>query len=241
VVGEGEALMLVARAFTRGLAYLAALAALLLVPAGLLGTWAWPRAWVFLALYGALAVVGSVALAAFRPESFRVRMQGLVAEKTKKQPLIDAVGTVVFMAYLAAWVAFMPLDVFRLRLLPQPPLWLSAVGAVACLGGAAVALLAVAQNRFAAPTVQDQSASGQEVVDTGLYGLIRHPLYAGNLLSWAGAALWLGSTAALTGVIGLGLFTAARIAVEEVELRRTLPGYGAYASRVRARLIPFVV
>jgi protein-S-isoprenylcysteine O-methyltransferase Ste14 len=102
-------------------------------------------------------------------------------------------------------------------------------------------MLAVAQNRYAAPTVQDQSGLGQEVVDTGLYGLIRHPLYAGNLLSWAGASLWLGSTAALLGVLGLVLFTVARIAVEEAELRRTLPGYEAYARRVRARLIPFLV
>jgi protein-S-isoprenylcysteine O-methyltransferase Ste14 len=225
------------------LTFVAVLAVLLLVPAGFApgGTWLWSRAWGFLAVYGAIAVVGYAALAVLRPASFDVRMQGVVAKKAQKQPLIDAVGATIFMAYMAAWLAFIPLDVFWLHLAPPPPLALSLAGVLATVAGVAVTFVAVAQNQFAAPTVQDQSARDQSVVDTGLYGVIRHPLYAGNLLSYAGVALWLGSYVALAGVLVILLFTVARILVEEAYLRANLPGYADYARRVRSRLIPFVI
>jgi protein-S-isoprenylcysteine O-methyltransferase Ste14 len=235
--------MLMVRAVVAGLVWVVVMAGLLLIPAARLSEtgWRWPAALAFLAVYGGVSVLGTVMLAIFRPASFKVRMQGLVAKREQKQPLIDAVGTLAYVAYLAAWIVFIPFDVFRLHLLAAPSGWLRIVGGLAGLIGLAVGILAVAQNEFAAPTVQDQSSSGQRVVDHGLYGVIRHPLYAGNLLTFAGMALWLGSTAALVGTLGLVLFTAARIAVEEQELRRTLAGYDDYARRVRSRLIPFVI
>ncbi|MET0271738.1 MAG: isoprenylcysteine carboxylmethyltransferase family protein [Phenylobacterium sp.] len=233
--------MRILKSLLASLSFVAVLALLLLVPAGLApgGTWAWPRAWGFLAGYGGAAIVGYAALAALRPASFDVRMQGLVARKAKKQPLIDAVGGVIFTLYLAAWMAFIPLDVFWLRLLPAPPPPVAALGAAVSMTGVAIAFLAVAQNQFAAPTVQ--SEADQTVIDTGLYGVIRHPLYTGNLLSFAGMAVWLGSYAALAGVVGIALFTVARMAVEEAYLRENLPGYVDYARRVRSRLIPYVL
>ena len=145
------------------------------------------------------------------------------------------------MLFLLAWVAFIPFDVFALRLLPPPPALLSDLGLGLSVAGVAISQLAVAQNRFAAPTVQDQTATGQYVVDRGLYALIPHPLYAGNLMLFAGMILWLGSTAALAGLPVMVAFTYARIALEERELVARLPAYGDYARRVRSRLIPFVL
>ncbi|MDB5443502.1 MAG: Isoprenylcysteine carboxyl methyltransferase [Phenylobacterium sp.] len=96
-------------------------AAVLLLTAGLsAGAWAWPQAWAFLAVDGGLSMAGSAALALARPASFQVRQQGLVAKKQQKQPLIDAAGLIVYVAFTLAWFAFIPLDVFRLRLLPPP-------------------------------------------------------------------------------------------------------------------------
>ncbi|WP_374470561.1 isoprenylcysteine carboxylmethyltransferase family protein [Phenylobacterium sp.] len=235
--------MRVIKSLVASVIYVAILAGLLLVPAGLApgGSWRWPAGWLFLAAYGGLAAVGYVLIAVYRPASFDVRQQGVIAEKGRKQPRLDAVGSLIYAVYLAGWAVFIPLDVFWLRLLPEPAWPLRLVGLTAVAVGSAVALLAVAQNRFAAPTVQDQLADGQRVVDSGLYGVVRHPLYAGNLLSFAGAALWLGSTAALAGVLVMVGFTLARMHIEEAWLRSNLPGYEDYARRVRARLVPFVI
>jgi protein-S-isoprenylcysteine O-methyltransferase Ste14 len=218
-------------------------ALLLLVPAGLTpgGTWIWPRAWALLAAVGLVSGMGSAWLAVYRPANFAMRQQGLLARKDQRQPLIDAVGLVAYVAYLIGWLAFIPLDVFTLRLLAPPSPAVSAAGALAGLSGLVVTQLAVAQNRFATPTIHDQSADGQRVIDTGLYAWIRHPLYAGNLLVFAGVALWLGSTAAAAGVLVMLVATLARIVIEERHLRAALPHYADYARRVRGRLVPFIL
>jgi protein-S-isoprenylcysteine O-methyltransferase Ste14 len=215
---------------------------LLLAPAGMVsGVWAWPRAWGFLATFGVLSLAGSVTLAVAAPASFKVRQQGIFAAKAKRQPLIDAVGSVFYALYMTAWFAFIPIDVFRLRLLPPPGPAISAVGAAATIAGVVVAYAAIAQNRFAAPTIHDQRPDGQQVIDTGLYAVVRHPFYAGMLLIYAGAALWLGSYAALIGASGFLVMTLARIVIEEAYLRESLPAYAGYARRVRGRLIPYLL
>jgi protein-S-isoprenylcysteine O-methyltransferase Ste14 len=76
------------------------------------------------------------------------------------------------------------------------------------------------------------------VVDSGIYSVVRHPMYAGNPLVNVGLSLWLGSyTAALFAAIPLGLLIV-RIGLEERFLRRELPGYREYAARVPYRLVP---
>jgi len=226
-----------------GVMMVAPIAALLLLPAGLLpgGTWLWGRALSFLGVYGAICVGSNAALAVMRPAHLRVRQQGVVARKDQKQPLIDAVGAAIMVAYALAWVAFMPLDVFQLHLLPAPGPVATAIAGVCAVVGAALTPLAVWQNEFATPNVQDQSDRGQRVIDTGIYGVIRHPIYAGNLLLFGGMAVWLGSWTAFAGVAVLLLATVGRIIIEEGQLRASLPGYADYARRVRGRLIPFVL
>ena len=223
----------------RGLTTAVSMAALLLIPAALAPQHEqiWARALLLTAVFAVIAIGGDMALAAFRPASFEVRR----GRKTRGQPWIDVIGLLAYLAYLLAWLVFVPLDAGGLHLLPAPPDWLSILGGVAVIVGGCVSKLAVWQNRFASPNIEDQSDRGQQVVDTGLYGLIRHPLYAGNLLLFAGIALWMGSTAALIGVSVHLAATLARIGVEERFLKVHLPAYGAYASRVRARLVPFLI
>jgi protein-S-isoprenylcysteine O-methyltransferase Ste14 len=219
-------------------------AGLLLIPAGLMpgGTWIWSRGLELVGLFTLVTAAGNVALACLRPEHFQVRRQSVVASKEKRQPLLDAVGSAGLLAFGAAWLVFIPIDVFGLRLLPAPSALISAVGGVCAVIGAALTPLAVWENRFATPNVQDQSRQGQHVVDTGVYSLIRHPIYAGNLLLAGGAPLWLGSyAAAAVGAGVLLVMTVGRIVIEEAHLRANVPGYADYARRVRGRLIPFVL
>jgi len=230
------------KGFLSPLPFVAIAAALLLLTAGLgAGVWSWPSAWVFLAFYGGVSMVGYGLLAVLRPESYAVRQQGMVAKAEKKQPLIDALGLIAYAVWMAAWFAFIPLDVFRLKLLAPPPQGVQWAGLAAVIAGLAISHLAIAQNRYAAPTIHDQSGEGQRVIDTGLYGLVRHPLYAGLLLVYTGAALWLGSTAAAIASAGFLVMTLARIVIEERWLREHLPDYAAYANRVRGRLIPYLL
>jgi protein-S-isoprenylcysteine O-methyltransferase Ste14 len=216
-------------------------AALVLIPAGLMpgGTWLWLHGLAFAVAYVATYAIAGGLLAAFRPASLKVRRQKLVSEPQKKQPAIDAVGSVFLVVYWLAWLVFIPLDVVRLHLLPAPSPAVQAIGGVALLAGLILPQLAIWQNEFAAPNVQAQT--GQRVVDTGVYSLVRHPIYAGHLLLYGGAALWLGSTAAFAGVSVMLVMTVGRILIEERYLLANLPGYAAYAARVRARLIPFLV
>lgn len=223
------------------LSMVAVIALLLLLPAALTPNGAvWPRAWSALAVIGVVTALSTVAMAVLLPEHFAMRQQGPFAGKERGQPWIDAAGLIAYILYLAAWVAFIPIDVFVLELLAPPGPLVSAAGGVAGVAGLMVTQLAVAQNRFATPTIHDQSAQGQRVVDTGLYGWVRHPLYAGNLVFFAGLALWLGSTAAFVGVVVQLAFTLARIAIEERHLQASLPDYVTYAKRVRGRLIPYI-
>lgn len=234
--------MAVVKGLLSPLPVILAVATVLLLTAGVsAGAWAWPRAWVFLAVYGGLSMAGSAALAVARPASFEVRQQGLVADRAKKQPLIDVLGLIAYVAFALSWLAFIALDVFRLRLLPPPGWTISAGGLGAVIAGIAVGYVAFGQNQFAAPTIHDQSEGGQRVIDTGLYGLVRHPFYAGMLLVYVGAPLWLGSYAATIGATGFLVMTLARIVYEEAYLRDQLPDYAAYASRVRSRLIPYLL
>jgi len=215
---------------------------LLLGPAALLGAWRWPAGWAYVGGYAGLQLAANLALALWRPAHFRVRQQGVVAARGKQQPLVDAIGSAVLVGFALAWTAFIPLDVVRLHLIPSPPPWVTWAGAVAAVAGFALTTLAVCKNRFATPNVQDQSASGQQVVTTGVYGVVRHPIYLGYFLQIGGQALWLGSVAA--AAIGIGVYLAAtlgRIRIEERDLRARLPAYDGYARRVRGRLIPFVL
>jgi len=94
------------------------------------------------------------------------------------------------------------------------------------------------ENSFAAPVVRLQTERGQHVIDSGPYSLVRHPMYASALLYLAGIPLLLGSW---FGLFAVPLFIAGlapRAVAEERLLRRELPGYADYMTRVRFRLIP---
>jgi protein-S-isoprenylcysteine O-methyltransferase Ste14 len=206
----------------------------LFVPAGTLDWW---RAWVFLGVVFVGAVASTVVL-------FRVN-KDLLAERFKPpvqkgQPLADKIVTVLLLTAFIGVIVFIPLDVFRFHLLPGPGPLISSLGLVLFIAGWWVMTLALRENAFAAPVVKHQEERQQRVIDSGVYGVVRHPMYAGAVLLLVGMPLWLESyAAAMLASVPIGTLVV-RILIEEQFLRRELAGYDAYTQRIRYRLIPFL-
>jgi protein-S-isoprenylcysteine O-methyltransferase Ste14 len=201
------------------------------------GTLAWWRAWV---LVGVIALASVVTTLTVFPGN-----QGLIDERFKPpiQPGQPRADRVVLLALLVTFVGsavFIPFDVFDLHLFRLPDPLISLAGLVLFLAGWLLTTLALRTNPFAASVVRHQTERGQRVVDTGVYAVVRHPMYASGVLLLEGMPLWLGSWAgALLALVPIGIL-ARRIVIEERFLREELEGYRDYIERVRYRVIPFV-
>ncbi len=226
--------MLIVKGLVVGMLQVALLAALLFIPAWTLN---WPRAIQFLVVYCVAKQSSVVFLAIAAPASLEARLE---APAAKSQPMADRVALAFLLLAMLGSFLLIPFDVFHLHLLPAPSLAASVFGAALCVAGFGVVAVALYQNEFATPTVRDQSERGHALVDTGLYGHIRHPFYAGALVLGAGIALWLESYASVISLLVVVAALVARIKVEEESLREALPGYIEYMGEVRHRLIPFI-
>ena len=98
----------------------------------------------------------------------------------------------------------------------------------------------LAANSFAASTIEVQAERGQQVISTGPYAVVRHPMYAYAIILILGAPLLLGSLWGLAGLVVLLPLLGARALGEETLLREGLRGYADYADKVRFRLVPGV-
>ena len=207
---------------------------LLFLPAGTLHWW---RAWVFLAV---TLIVTAAAVWSIFPDN-----AGLLSERSrgviqKGQPLWDRILVILLVVSYVGQIVFIPLDVFRFHLMPKPGGIVSFLGLALYAVGWWIVTLALKVNPFAVPVVRLQEERHQRVIDTGIYAVVRHPMYAGFIPMTVGPALWLGSyAAALVAIVPIAVL-AVRSVFEERFLERELKGYDAYTQKVRYRLIPFV-
>ena len=200
------------------------------------GTLDWWRAWVLLAVL--LVVRGITAVAVYRvnPELLRERARLPIH---RDQPWTDRLLLLALVSTgFLALPALAALDVYRWHLLPRPQPVLSILGLLLFALGWGIKGFALRANAFAAVVVRVQHERHHAVVDTGVYGIVRHPFYAGTPLVLVGLALWLESSgAALFAVVPTALMVM-RLGLEERFLRRELPGYSEYTVRVPYRLLP---
>jgi protein-S-isoprenylcysteine O-methyltransferase Ste14 len=199
------------------------------------GTWNWWRAWVIVggSFLGAVAAIASLAR----------EHRGLLEERMKLpiqkgQPLADKIITVFLLSTFFGMLVISSLDVFRFHLMRRPGALVSFLGLALAVLGWWIAYLALRENAFAAVVVKHSEGRHQRVIGTGVYSVVRHPMYAGGALLSVGIPLWLESyPGALIGLVAVAAL-AARSVLEERFLKRELAGYGAYAEKVRYRLIP---
>ncbi|MDD5037403.1 MAG: isoprenylcysteine carboxylmethyltransferase family protein [Methylococcaceae bacterium] len=212
----------------------ATFASLLLLPAG---TSHWWRVWVFLGVVLIGEVASTISLYRDRKELLNERFKSLIQEG---QPLADKIIVILILVAFCGAITFIPLDVFRFHLLEKPGTVISSLGLAFFVVGWWITILALRENKFAVPVVRYQKERRHRVVDSGVYGMVRHPMYAGAVLLEIGMPLWLESYAAtLLASVPIGLVVV-RILIEERLLRKELAGYDDYTARVRYRLVPFI-
>ena len=202
----------------------------LFVPAGTVDYW---QAWVFIAVFLTATMVPSAYLAVRNPAALARRMKAGPAAETRPTQRIIMSATVLLV--IAALVVSALDHRFGWS---SVPLWLIVAGDVLVVGGLVLSQLVVVQNSYAAATITVEA--DQPLVSTGLYGVVRHPMYLGALIMMVGMPPALDSLWGLVVVAVALPVLAARILDEEKMLRQELPGYPEYASRVRKRLVPGV-
>ena len=200
------------------------------------GTLRWWRAWVLLAVLLAERVATAVAVYRVNPDSLRDRAK---PPFHPDQPWADRL--LLFGVIMTGFVCLpivAGIDVTRWHILPRPVPLIGSFGLFLFAIGWAIKGIALRANAFATSVVRLQRERAHAVADTGVYGIVRHPFYAGTPLVLVGLSLWLESYAAALSAIVPISFLLMRISLEERFLRRELPGYEEYSARVRFRLIP---
>ena len=214
--------------------YLAAWPSLMFL---LAGDARWLEGWLFAGWF--LALSGGVILWLYHKDpallAERYRRPGSGGQKRGDEKIVVALAV-----GFAAWIAVMPLDVRRLGWTPPLPLGVKAAGGVLLLASAFFLFRAFHDNSFLSPLVRIQTERRQQVVSTGVYSVVRHPMYLGAVLMFWGAPLLLGSLFGLVPGVAMTLLLAYRSVGEERLLASELEGYAEYRKKVRYRLVPFV-
>jgi len=203
----------------------------------LAGNWRWVEGWLFALWF--------VAMLEFNIIYLYWKDPALLAERTKapgtgNQQSWDKYLMVAILVIALLWLVVLPLDAERFHWSPSFPLWLKILGGVALLPAWYLIERTTMENTFLSAQVRIQGERQQQVITTGVYGLVRHPLYLGCALMMLGAPLLIGSVyGLLISALGL-LLLVGRIMGEERMLLEELDGYAAYRKKVKYRLIPFV-
>ena len=206
---------------------LALLGVLLFLPAW---TWNYPNGWLFLALLFVPMLIMGLVMILRAPELLAKRLDG--REKEKAQKGVLALSGLLFpLAFILS-----ALD-FRFGW-SRVPTWCVIVCSVLFLLGYGIYAEVMRENAYLSRTVEVQE--GQRVIDTGLYGVVRHPMYLATLLMFLPIPLILGSFWGLCVMAIYPALIVVRILDEERVLTEGLEGYAAYRKKVKYRLIPFV-
>ena len=200
---------------------------LIFLPAG---TLAYAQGWLLMGLlFGPMLVAGFVMLAK-SPAFLKKRLDAKEKQATQK-------GVVGFsgLMFVAGFVVA-GLD-FRFGW-SDVPTWVIVTASVLFLVSYGLYAEVMRENAYLSRTIKVEE--GQKVVDTGLYGIVRHPMYAATILLFLMMPLVLGSWYALIVFGFYPLIIVIRLRDEETLLTRELPGYEAYKQKVKYRIIPFI-
>ena len=200
---------------------------LLFLPAG---TFVWRQAWLLLGILFVPMFIAGLIMMKRAPDLLRKRLNVKEEEKEQKNVIVLS-GLMFLAAFIVAGLNFR----FRWIVLP---VWVSWAAAVLFLLAYVLYAEVLRENFFLSRTVEVQE--NQKVVDTGLYGIVRHPMYMTTLLLFLSMPLVLGSVISFVIMLLYIPIIAKRIRNEEQVLEGGLEGYAEYKKRIRYKVIPFV-
>ena len=206
---------------------LALVMVLLFLPAG---TLRYPQAWLLIGILFVPMFIAGLFMMAKAPELLKKRLNAKESETEQRQVIIMS-GVMFLAAFISAGLSFR----FRILMLPFS---VSMIAAVVFLAAYALYAEVLRENAYLSRTIEVQKE--QKVIDTGLYSMVRHPMYMATVLLFLMMPLVLGSVISFVIMLCYIPIIVKRIRNEEQVLEKGLPGYAEYMKRVRYRLLPFI-
>ena len=206
---------------------LGTIATLLFAPAG---TFAFPGAWRLLMLLFIPMIIMEVALLIWAPETLSRRLRSK-EERVKQKGVVALSGLLFVASFILAGLDFR----FGWSSLPNWALWTSSIVFLLSYGMYAEVMR---ENEWLSRSIEVME--GQKVVSTGLYGIVRHPMYTATILMFLAMPLVMESWWAFLVMLPYVIAIVTRIKDEEILLTKELEGYQEYKAKVRWKLIPYI-
>ena len=218
---------LLLKAFAKFILGLLIASALLFIPAGSLN---YLNAWLFIGLLFVPILIVGIVLFIKSPELLKKRLNNKEKENTQKFVVIFS-GLLLILGFIIAGLDFR----FSWSKIPT---WITIIGSVILLVSYVLYAEVLRENAYLSRTVEIQK--DQKVIDSGLYGIVRHPMYAATLWLFLAIPIVLGSWYSLICFFPYIAILFVRIRNEEKVLEDGLDGYAEYKKRVKYRIIPFI-
>jgi len=215
------------RAISRFAAGLLLVSGLLFIPAG---TWDYPQGWLLIGILFVPMFIAGLVMMKKNPELLKKRLNVTEGESEQRRVILFS-GLMFLGAFISAGLSF------RYGLL-MFPFSMSIIAAILFLAAYALYAEVLRENTYLSRTVEVQE--DQKVIDTGLYGIVRHPMYMATIVLFLTMPLVLGSMLSFVIMLFYIPIIVKRIRNEEIVLENGLPGYVEYMAKVKYRLIPFL-
>jgi len=200
---------------------------ILFLPAGTFKYW---QGWILIGILFVPMFVAGLILMKKNPELLKKRLNA--KEEEKEQKIVILLSGIMFLAaFIVAGLNFR----FSWIVLPM---WATYIATAVFLGAYALYAEVLRENEYLSRTIEVQK--DQKVVDTGLYGVVRHPMYMTTLLLFLAMPMVLGSVISFAIMLLYVPIIVMRIRNEEKVLAKGLPGYEEYMKKVKYRIIPFI-
>ena len=225
--GEKMDRQLLVQALVKVTAGIVLLGALIFGPAG---TFHFPGGWLLMGTLFIPMIIAGFVMMAKAPGLLRKRLNMKEREAEQREVILWS-GIMFLAAFISAGLSFR----FHVLMLP---FGVSITAAVLFLIGYALYAEVLRENEYLSRTVEVQE--GQKVIDTGLYGVVRHPMYMATVFIFLMMPLMLGSVISFLIMLFYIPLIVKRIRNEEKVLEEGLAGYREYEKKVRYRMVPFV-